>query len=147
VRRWWTNGSTPPRGRRPAARRRNGRGAATGRLLKPLLKAIERDLHTYRGQSRFTTRAARFALYEAAFRFRLQAWRGGSVPPDFDGLAHLLDAPRNGGIDAEAVEQGLLDRLAPRAALRSFVPKDPDRAGCLSEIRIETPPAGPGEPS
>jgi len=30
--------------------------------------------------------------------------------------------------------QGLLDALDPPAALRSFVPKDPDRAGCLIEI-------------
>ena len=32
------------------------------------------------------------------------------------------------------------------AALRSFVPKDPDRAGCLIEIGLESPP-GTGEPS
>lgn len=30
--------------------------------------------------------------------------------------------------------RGLLDRVAPQATLRSFVPKDPDRAGCLIEI-------------
>ena len=36
--------------------------------------------------------------------------------------------------------RGLLDRHAPHSALRSFVPKDPDRAGCLIEIGRETPP-------
>lgn len=44
------------------------------------------------------------------------------------------------------ITQGLLDRLAPHAALRSFVPKDPDRAGCLIEIGLE-PPRGGAEPS
>lgn len=29
---------------------------------------------------------------------------------------------------------GLLDQLDPRAGLRDFVPKDPDRAGCLIEL-------------
>ncbi len=29
---------------------------------------------------------------------------------------------------------GLLDQLEPHARLRSFVPKDPDRAGCLVEV-------------
>jgi predicted ArsR family transcriptional regulator len=42
--------------------------------------------------------------------------------------------------------RGVLDRLAPQAALRSFVPKDPDRAGCLIEIGLETTP-GAGEPT
>ena len=30
--------------------------------------------------------------------------------------------------------RGLLDQLAPAARLASFVPKDPDRAGCLIEV-------------
>lgn len=30
--------------------------------------------------------------------------------------------------------EGLLETVAPHATLRSFVPKDPDRAGCLVEI-------------
>jgi predicted ArsR family transcriptional regulator len=42
---------------------------------------------------------------------------------------------------------GLLDRLAPHAALRSFVPKDPDRAGCLIEIETDPRRADTGEPS
>ncbi len=29
---------------------------------------------------------------------------------------------------------GLLDRLDPHAALKNFIPKDPDRAGCLIEL-------------
>jgi predicted ArsR family transcriptional regulator len=47
--------------------------------------------------------------------------------------------------------QGLLDRLDPAAALRAFVPRDPDEAGCVIEIetgrpgassRATRPPAG-----
>ena len=30
---------------------------------------------------------------------------------------------------------GLLERLEPRAGLKDFVPKDPDRAGCLIEVQ------------
>ena len=30
--------------------------------------------------------------------------------------------------------RGLLDQLAPGARLASFVPEDPDRAGCLIEV-------------
>jgi predicted ArsR family transcriptional regulator len=35
--------------------------------------------------------------------------------------------------------QGLLERLEPAAALRSFVPRDPDEAGCLIEIDAGPP--------
>jgi predicted ArsR family transcriptional regulator len=45
--------------------------------------------------------------------------------------------------------QGLLDELAPRASLRAFVPKDPDRAGCLIEVEggISPTVTNPKEPS
>jgi RNA polymerase sigma-70 factor, ECF subfamily len=80
-----------------------------GAAADDALAAIERDLHTYRGQSRFTTWAAKYVLYEAAVQFRVHAWRDRSLPSDADGVAHLLDAIRGGDIDAEAVEQ--LDRV------------------------------------
>jgi RNA polymerase sigma-70 factor, ECF subfamily len=69
------------------------------------LKAIERDLHTYRGQSRFTTWAAKFALYEAGVEFRTGAWRDRPLPPEADGLAQLIHALRYGDIDAEAAKR------------------------------------------
>ncbi len=59
----------------------------------------------------------------AAVQFRLHAWRDRSLPPDSDGLAHLLDAPRNGDIDVEAVEhirrlrEVLTDRLTEHQPL------------------------------
>ena len=45
--------------------------------------------------------------------------------------------------------QGLLDELAPRASAAPFVPKDPDRAGCLIEVEAGISPTvtNPKEPS
>lgn len=44
----------------------------------------------------------------------------------------------------EGVTAGLLDRLDPAAHLESFVPGDPDRAGCLVEIARARAGSGPG---
>jgi DNA-directed RNA polymerase specialized sigma24 family protein len=52
------------------------------------LLAIMRKLHTYRGESRFTTWAYKFALYEAAAKTRRRAWRDRELPlltADFPG--------------------------------------------------------------
>ncbi len=53
------------------------------------LQAIMRKLHTYRGESRFTTWAYKFALYEAAAKTRRRAWRDRELPlvGDFPGRA------------------------------------------------------------
>ncbi len=53
------------------------------------LLAITRKLHTYRGESRFTTWAYKFALYEAAAKTRRRAWRDREIPlvADFPGRA------------------------------------------------------------
>jgi RNA polymerase sigma-70 factor (ECF subfamily) len=48
------------------------------------LLAIRRKLHTYRGESRFTTWAYKFALYEAAAKTRRRAWRDRELPLDAD---------------------------------------------------------------
>ena len=45
------------------------------------LLAILNKLHTYRGESRFTTWAYKFALYEAAAKTRRRAWRRRSCSP------------------------------------------------------------------
>jgi RNA polymerase sigma-70 factor, ECF subfamily len=71
------------------------------------LTAIARDLCAYSGQSRFTTWAAKFVLYEAAVQFRVHAWLGRSLPPDSDGLAQLVGAQRDGDIDAEETAEQL----------------------------------------
>jgi RNA polymerase sigma-70 factor, ECF subfamily len=52
------------------------------------LLAIMRKLHTYRGESRFTTWAYKFALYEAAAKTRRRAWRDRELPLEADFPAH-----------------------------------------------------------
>ena len=67
------------------------------------LLAILRKLHTYRGESRFTTWAYKFALLEAAVKVRRRAWHGHEVPLEADGWARLADR-RSSPADAESAE-------------------------------------------
>ena len=55
------------------------------------LVAILGKLHTYRGDSRFTTWAYKFALLEAATRMRRRSWHGRELPLEADGWARLSD--------------------------------------------------------
>jgi RNA polymerase sigma-70 factor (ECF subfamily) len=55
------------------------------------LVAILRKLHTYRGDSRFTTWAYKFALVEAAVAVRKHQWRGREIALDADGWERLVD--------------------------------------------------------
>jgi RNA polymerase sigma-70 factor, ECF subfamily len=55
------------------------------------LVAILGKLHSYRGDSRFTTWAYKFALLEAAVKMRRRRWHGREVSLDSDGWAQLLD--------------------------------------------------------
>src|SRR3954469_656930 len=55
------------------------------------LMAILRKLHTYRGDSRFSTWAYKFALLEAAVRVRRRSWQDREVPLEDDGWAQLAD--------------------------------------------------------
>jgi RNA polymerase sigma-70 factor (ECF subfamily) len=55
------------------------------------LVAILKKLHTYRGDSRFTTWAYKFALLEAAVKVRRRPWHGRELPLDADGWAQLHD--------------------------------------------------------
>ena len=54
------------------------------------LVAVLRKLHTYRGNSRFTTWAYKFALLEAAVKVRRRPWQGHELPLEGDGWAELL---------------------------------------------------------
>ena len=58
------------------------------------LVAILSKLHTYRGDSRFTTWAYKFALLEAAATVRKAAWHGREIPLEADGWAQLHDHGR-----------------------------------------------------
>jgi RNA polymerase sigma-70 factor, ECF subfamily len=68
------------------------------------LMAIIPKLHTYRGESRFTTWAYKFALLEAAVRVRRQAWQGRDLPLEADGWARLVDGTASPERDAETAE-------------------------------------------
>jgi RNA polymerase sigma-70 factor (ECF subfamily) len=58
------------------------------------LVAILRKLHTYRGDSRFTTWAYKFVLLEAAAAVRKASWNGREVPLEPEGWARLHDDGR-----------------------------------------------------
>jgi RNA polymerase sigma-70 factor, ECF subfamily len=58
------------------------------------LLAILTKLHTYRGNSRFTTWAYKFALLEAAVKLRRRSWHGRELPLEADGWAQVLEDRR-----------------------------------------------------
>ena len=68
------------------------------------LVAILAKLTTYRGQSRFTTWAYKFALLEAAVKARRRAWQGREVPLDDDGWSLVPHRGSGPGADAETAE-------------------------------------------
>jgi RNA polymerase sigma-70 factor (ECF subfamily) len=68
------------------------------------LVAILAKLHTYRGHSRFTTWAYKFALLEAAVKARRRAWQGREVPLDDDGWALVPQRGEGPAADAETAE-------------------------------------------
>jgi RNA polymerase sigma-70 factor, ECF subfamily len=68
------------------------------------LMAVMRKLHTYRGESRFTTWAYKFALLEAAVKVRRRAWHGREVPLEAEGWARLADRRHAPDADAESSE-------------------------------------------
>jgi RNA polymerase sigma-70 factor (ECF subfamily) len=121
---------------------RRGRALGDGRPLElddlateaaaDALIAIIRKLHTYRGDSRFTTWAYKFALLEAAVKARGRAWRGREVPVETAGLARLADWRTSPHTDAEtaeligAIQGAIADALTPhqRAVLVAITLND-----------------------
>ncbi len=83
------------------------------------LMAIMRKLDTYRGDSRFTTWAYKFALLEAAVKVRKRAWHAREIPLEADGWAQLADRRRSPDVDAESAEligavcDGIAEALTP----------------------------------
>ncbi len=89
------------------ARRRGGGGDAEDlatQAADDALMAIMRKLPTYRGDSRFTTWAYKFALLEAAVKARRRAWQGREVPLEEEGWAQLAHRGASPGQDAETAE-------------------------------------------
>jgi RNA polymerase sigma-70 factor, ECF subfamily len=74
---------------------------------------VLRRLDDFRGASRFTTWAYKFALYEAAVKLRKRAWQGREVPLEPEGWSVFSDAGL--GPDAEAAQSELV------AAVRSAI--------------------------
>ena len=69
------------------------------------LVAILAKLHTYRGNSRFTTWAYKFALLEAAVKLRKRPWHGRELPLEADEWVELHDDGRGSPAgQAEAAE-------------------------------------------
>jgi RNA polymerase sigma-70 factor (ECF subfamily) len=56
------------------------------------LMAVLRKLGEFRGESRFTTWAYKFALFEAGVKVRRRAWQGREVPLEDQAWATLADA-------------------------------------------------------
>jgi RNA polymerase sigma-70 factor (ECF subfamily) len=77
------------------------------------LMSVLRRLDDFRGASRFTTWAYKFALLEAAVKLRKRAWQGREVP-----LEPELGLFSSGGLDpdAEAEQSELLQALQSAAA-------------------------------
>jgi RNA polymerase sigma-70 factor (ECF subfamily) len=96
------------------------------------LVAILAKLGTFRGQSRFTTWAYKFALLEAGVKARRRAWQGREVPMADDGWALIADRRGGPGGDAEtaellgAVRAAIADALTPhqRAVLVAITLQD-----------------------
>jgi RNA polymerase sigma-70 factor (ECF subfamily) len=68
------------------------------------LMTVLRKLDDFRGESRFTTWAYKFALLEAAVKVRRRAWQGREVPLEEEAWAVLADAGAAAGRGAEDAE-------------------------------------------
>jgi RNA polymerase sigma-70 factor (ECF subfamily) len=68
------------------------------------LMAVLRKLDDFRGESRFTTWAYKFALLEAAVKVRRRAWQGREIPLEDEAWSALADAGAPAGRGAEDAE-------------------------------------------
>jgi RNA polymerase sigma-70 factor (ECF subfamily) len=68
------------------------------------LLAILGKLDTYRGESRFTTWAYKFALLEAAVKLRRRAWQGREIPLDAERWKAFADEGDSPAQSAESRE-------------------------------------------
>jgi RNA polymerase sigma-70 factor (ECF subfamily) len=104
------------------ARRRASTAAAAGDLddlaiqaADDALMAVLRKLHTYRGESRFTTWAYKFALLEASAALRRRPWQGRELPLEAEGWARLPDDGRTspaGQAEASELIDAIRDAIA-----------------------------------
>jgi RNA polymerase sigma-70 factor, ECF subfamily len=83
------------------------------------LVAVLRKLDDFRGESRFTTWAYKFALLEASVKVRRRAWQGREIPLEEEAWSVLADAGAGAGGAAEDAElfaalREEIERLTPR---------------------------------
>jgi RNA polymerase sigma-70 factor, ECF subfamily len=78
------------------------------------LLAILNKLHDFRGDSRFTTWAYKFALFEAGVKVRRRAWQGRELPLEPEAWAQMAQRRPTPQDDAETNEllAGLRDAIA-----------------------------------
>jgi RNA polymerase sigma-70 factor (ECF subfamily) len=96
------------------------------------LVSVLRKLHTYRGESRFTTWAYKFALLEAAVKSRTRPWHHREIPLEAEGWERLRDTRTSLAGQAEAAElidavrDGIVEVLTPhqRAVLVALTLND-----------------------
>jgi RNA polymerase sigma-70 factor (ECF subfamily) len=87
------------------------------------LMALTAKLHTYRGDSRFTTWAYKFALLEASVKVRRRAWREREVPLDPDAWTRVATSEIGPAASAErrelmdALRRGIEEELTPHQRL------------------------------
>ena len=123
------------------ARRRSSAAAAAGDLddlanqaADDALMAVLRKLHSYRGDSRFTTWAYKFALLEAAAAMRRRPWHERELPLEADGWARFADGRTSPAGQAEASE--LIDAI--RDAIAEVL--TPHQRGVLVAITLNDVP-------
>jgi RNA polymerase sigma-70 factor (ECF subfamily) len=102
-------------------RRRAATGADSGspddlamQAANDALLAIMSKLHTFRGDSRFTTWAYKFALLEAGAKLRRRPWQEREIPLEEDGWALLDDDSRpspGGHAESAALIQAVSDAI------------------------------------
>jgi RNA polymerase sigma-70 factor (ECF subfamily) len=84
------------------------------------LLAVLARLDDFRGLSRFTTWAYKFALYQASVKVRRRAWQGREVPVEDEAWGVLASAAAEPGEAAEqsellrAIRDGIAEALTPR---------------------------------
>ena len=95
------------------------RSALATEAADDALLAVLRRLDDFRGLSKFTTWAYKFALYEAAVKVRKHAWRDRELPLETDVLGALGAGPPGPDEDVEMRErlgqiaEGMNDVLTP----------------------------------
>jgi RNA polymerase sigma-70 factor, ECF subfamily len=81
--------------------------------------SVLRRLDDFRGQSRFTTWAYKFALLEAAVKLRKRAWQGREIPFDRETWSLIPSRDAEPPVEAEQaellrqVQQGIVNCLTP----------------------------------